>query len=130
MTGLEPRLLGRFEVRAEPAEVTAFRRATGLPVADALPLTFPIRWLAAPAVRAAMSAMVPDADLVFLHEAQTFDYAVPLRCGETYAMALTARREDDPDRLVVDATILAADGAPCARCETVLRLVRVADAAP
>ncbi len=129
MTRHEPRSLGRFEVRAEPSEVAAFREATGLSDrGDTLPLTFPIRWLAAPEVRAALAAMVPDADLVLVHESQTFDYDAPLQGGKTYALSLAARREAEPDRLVIDTTILAADGAPRARCETILRLFSVADA--
>ncbi len=33
--------LGAFAVRAEPAEVAAFRAATGLPPGDMVPVTFP-----------------------------------------------------------------------------------------
>ena len=115
--------LGCFPVMATAAEARAFRSATGLsPLGGAiLPLTFPMRWLAAPDVRGAMIAMVPDG-VALIHEAQTFDYERPLRVGECYALTLLARREADPDRLVLHGSIATGDGAPLARLETVLRL--------
>ena len=120
--------LGCFPVAGTAAEARAFRSAIGLSPADGanlplpfLPLTFPMRWLAAPDVRRAMIAMVPDR-VALVHEAQTFDYERLLRVGESYALTLLARREVDPDRLVLDGSIAAGDGAPVARLETVLRL--------
>ena len=115
--------IGSFRVRAEPAEVEAFRQATRLESGgDGLPLTFPIRWLVTPEIRAALVAMVPEPDLVLFHESQSFAYEQPLRPDETYNLTLSARRETAPDRLLVDGTIDDASGARCATVETILRL--------
>ncbi len=118
-----PTPLGCFPVAGTAAEADAFRAATGSPPRDRaiLPLTFPMRWLAAPAVRGAMMAMVSDG-IALVHEAQTFDYERPLRVDERYMLSVSARRESDPDRLVLLGSIAAADGTPAARLETVLRL--------
>lgn len=115
--------LGTFAVSAQAAEVDAFRRAARLEeTGDTLPFTWPIRWMARPDVRAALTALVPEADLVPFHESQTFDYAAPLRAGTDYTLAMTARRESAPDRLVVEGSIAVADGSVVATVETVLRL--------
>ena len=118
--------IGTFAVSADPAEVAAFRRAARLEDAGALssgflPFTWPIRWMARPDIRAAMAALVPEPDLVPFHESQTFDYASPLRAGVSYELAVSARRDSAPDRLVVEG-VLSADGARVANIETVLRL--------
>lgn len=114
--------IGTFAVSAAAAEVAAFRQAARLDeTGDALPFTWPIRWMARPDVRAALTALVPEPDIVPFHESQTFDYAAPLRAGATYALAVTARRESAPDRLVAEG-VLSADGTRVATIETVLRL--------
>lgn len=121
----------RFEVSAEPREVEAFRRAIGLTGESAsLPLTFPMRWLAAPDVRAALMTMVPEPDLVPVHESQAFEYLSPLTMGRSYTLTLAARREASPDRLVVATTIASAEGATHATGETILRLFSVAGPGP
>ncbi|MCX8256048.1 hypothetical protein RHAL1_03530 [Beijerinckiaceae bacterium RH AL1] len=113
--------IGTFAVSAAAAEVAAFRKAARLDESDALPFTWPIRWMARSDIRAALTALVPEPDIVPFHESQTFDYAAPLRAGATYALAVTARRESAPDRLVAEG-VLSADGARVATIETVLRL--------
>jgi len=114
--------IGTFAVSASAADVSAFCRAAHLPDGDALPFTYPIRWLARPEVRAGLTVLVPESDLVPFHESQSFDYARPLRRETAYALAVTARREHAPERLVVAATISAEDGTVAATIETVLRL--------
>lgn len=115
--------IGSFRVRAEPGEVAAFREATGLPGDHAnVPLTYPMRWLVTPDIRAALLAMVPEPDLVLVHESQTFDYQRQLRCGADYVLSLAVRREAAPDRLFVDGMIADAEGLPFAAVETILRL--------
>ncbi len=114
--------IGTFAVSADPAEVAAFRRAARLDdEGGTLPFTWPIRWMARPDIRAALAALLPEADLVPFHESQTFDYAVSLRVGVSYQLAVSARRESAPDRLVAEG-VLSADGARVATIETVLRL--------
>ena len=114
--------LGPFAVRAEPAEVAAFRTVTGLPPGDTVPATFPMRWLAAPEVRDALLAMAAEPDLVPVHESQMFDYLVPLNAGEDYQMRLDAHRESAPERLVLTGIVTARSGAVHLRIETMLRL--------
>jgi hypothetical protein len=116
--------LGTFAVSGTAAEAESFRVATSLPPdgTQTLPLTFPMRWLVAPAVREALAALVPEPDLVLVHESQAFDYAAPLLTDHPYAMTLTARRKSDPAQLIVDGTIAARDGAAIGRLETILRL--------
>ena len=113
--------VGTFAVSAAAADVAAFRRAARLEGGDGLPFTWPIRWLAAPEIRAKLQALMPEDDLVPFHESQTFDYAAPLRKDTPYTLAVTARRETTPERLVVEGRV-AADGVLVATVETVLRL--------
>ena len=114
--------IGTFEVTASAAEVSAFRRAARLEGnGGALPFTYPIRWLARPEVRGALMALMPEADLVPFHESQSFDYMRPLHTDTPYTLAVKARRDSEPDRLVVEVTIAAA-GLQVATVETVLRL--------
>jgi hypothetical protein len=118
--------LGTFTVSGTADEVEAFQAATGTESSgDLLPLTFPIRWLVAPEIRAALLSAIADADFVLVHESQAFDYAQPLRCGVSYALGVSARRESAPDRLLVDGVIRDASGLELARLETVLRLIRM-----
>ena len=123
--------LGPFPVAGTAAEAAAFAAATGATVApDRLPLTFPMRWLVAREVRAALLALVPETDLVLVHESQSFDYAAPLHVDRPYGLSLTVRRAPAPDRLFVDATV--ADGAGVAQVamETILRLVAAPPGVP
>ena len=115
---------GVFAVAASSAEAAAFRAATGAADAgDRLPLTFSMRWLAQPEVRAALLAAVPEADLLPVHESQSFEVSRDLRVGQPYVLKLAARREADPARLIVEGVVEDADGIACVRLETVLRLV-------
>ncbi len=123
MTEAAPRELGTFPVEAGRAEVDAFRRATGCDGADAVPLTFPMRWLTLPEIRRALMKLVVESDLVPVHESQTFDYAKPLETGVSYRLEISGHRASPPDRLIVDAVVLGSDDQVCARLETILRLV-------
>lgn len=114
--------LGPYVVGAGRAEVEAFAAATGAMPGDAVPATFAMRWLAAPEIRAALLALAPEPDLVPVHESQSFEYLAPLVVGARYALALAARRESAPDRLIVAGTISDDEGAPHVRVETILRL--------
>lgn len=118
--------LGTFAVTAERAAVAAFRAATGLPPGEAVPATFPVLWLAAPAPRDALLAMAPEPDLVPVHESQSFEYLAPLAVGESYELRLEARRDAAPDRLLLFGTVAASDGTPLVRVETILRLFSTA----
>lgn len=121
--------LGSFAVTADRAAVDAFRAATGLPPGGGVPATFPMRWLAAPAVRDALLAMAPEPDLVPVHESQSFDYLAPLAVGQSYDMQLEARRDAAPERLVLTGTVAAVDGTVLVQVETILRLFSTASVA-
>ncbi len=58
---------------------------------------------------------------------QRFSYAAPLRVGLRYSLAVAARREAQPPRLVLDATLSDLQGGTVGRIETVLKLVSRAD---
>lgn len=119
--GLE---IGTFAVRGTSAEAELFRAATGLPGGGAtLPLSFPMRWLAAREIRVALTALVGHGDVVLVHESQSFSYAGPLQVDQSYELRLSMRRERAPDRLILDGAITDADGRDCAQVETILRLV-------
>ncbi len=124
--------LGCFAMRATRAETAAFRAAIGLVATDdVVPLTFPMRWLVAPAIRAALLAVVADPALVLVHESQDFEYTRRPRIDEPLALTLVAWREMAPDRLRVEGVIADADGVEIGRIETVLRLIAApAEAAP
>ena len=138
-----PAVLGPFPVVGTAEAARDFRRATGGDApGDAassggfsggepapLPWTFPMRWLAAPDVRAAILALVAEPDVVLVHEAQSFEYSAALHVGQPYLLTLEARRETAPDRLVVSGAVAAGDE-PRARLETVLRLVAAPDGRP
>jgi hypothetical protein len=58
-----------------------------------------------------------------LHEGQVFEYARPLELGCEYRLSLILREQDGPPRLALEAKVETADGEPCLRMETLLRLV-------
>ncbi len=118
--------LGSFAVTADRAAVDAFRAATGMLPGDGVPATFPMRWLAAPAVRDALLTMASEPELVPVHEAQTFEYLAALSVGQSYELRLEARREAAPERLVLAGMVAAADGTQVVRVETILRLFSTA----
>ena len=118
--------LGRFVVTARRSDVDAFRAATGLPQGAVVPATFPMRWLAAPQVRDALLALVPERDRVPVHESQSFEYMAPLVVDARYTLELDARVDRAPDRLVLVGTISGEDGVPLVHVETMLRLFSTA----
>lgn len=119
----EAQALGRFPVVATAAEAEAFCRATGVAQGATLPITFPMRWLTSPEVRAALLALVESDGFVLVHEGQSFTYTQALRADEPYSLTLTARRQTAPDRLVIDGTIADEAGLERTRLETILRLI-------
>jgi hypothetical protein len=115
--------LGRFAVIGTVAEVDAFCRATGVALSQTLPLTYPMRWLALPDVRAGLLELVAGSDVVLVHESQSFAYTQLLYVDHLYTLTLFARREETPDRVIVDGTVVDAGGYEQARIETILRLI-------
>lgn len=88
--------VGRFPVSAMRAQIAAFRTALGVlegVSSPEVPLTYPVRWLALPEVRAAIrqslgaQAGIPFAG-VLVHLEQKFAFLVPLRADAAYLMDL------------------------------------------
>jgi hypothetical protein len=110
-------------VRIEAQDVAAFLRATGGPADRALvPLTFPARWLALPAVRGLIMRSVGNGFLP-VHEAQNFAYERALQIEADYILGVEACRTPAPPRLTLSMSIATPRGDICARLETVLRIV-------
>ena len=116
--------LGPFDVVADPAAIAAFAAACGHRGAD-IPATFPIVWLAGPELKRALRAAVGD-DALPVHESQAFDYFAPLTAGTRYRLSGVARRQANPDRLVVEAQTFDPDGRAALALRSVLRIVSLA----
>jgi hypothetical protein len=122
--------VGPIEVTADAAEADTFRRATSAvaEASDELPFTFPMRWLAHAQIRAAAARLIGDAaaeQVLALHESQTFDYAAPLKIGETYRLNVKMRRPPQAQQIIVDAEIGPNAELPHLRMEMILRLVAI-----
>lgn len=113
--------IGPFAVNASAPEVAAFRQALGLLGAGPeVPLTFPMRWLAAPEVRAAILQRLgasADAALgdgpVLVHLEQEFHSVAPLRVGGDYAMAVAVDRAPQGGMMSLRADITDAERLCC-----------------
>ena len=117
-----------MEVVVDAGLAEDFARETGVRLeGDAAPLAYPALWLAQPRPRDRIAQICAEADALPVHESQRFDYAAPLRQGVRYLLAIAARREVEPSRLVLDATLSDLQGPAVGRVETVLRLVSRAD---
>ncbi|WP_395665208.1 hypothetical protein [Methylocella sp.] len=121
--------LDAVPLRADADSVAAFRRAIALgadadPGADAVPATYPFRWLTLPELRPALTRMM-GAGVLPVHEGQSFAYERPLASGADYVANFVFTRTHGPERLTVAAAISDLSGAPCASFEAVLRLVPV-----
>jgi hypothetical protein len=122
--------VGPIEVKADAAEADAFRRATSAvgEASDELPFTFPMRWLAHAEIRAAAARLIGDEtgeQMLALHESQTFDYASPLKVGETYRLNVTLSRPPQAQQITVDAEIGPGADLIYLRMEMILRLFTV-----
>ena len=116
------------EVVVDAGLAEVFARETGVRLeGGAAPLAYPAVWLAQPRLRERIAKICAEADALPVHESQRFAYETPLRQGVRYLLAVAARREARPPRLVLDATLSDLEGATVGRFETVLRLVSRAD---
>ena len=114
--------LGPFDVCADSAALAAYRAATAAGPSAGVPLAFTLRWLTAPAVRAALADFVAAGE-VMVHEAQKFSLTAPLAADTPYAMTLRVERTAAPARLTAAATVTTSAGASVLDIDTVLRLV-------
>ena len=117
-----------MEVFVDAAAAEHYARETGVEIEeDGAPLAYPAVWLAEPRLRERIAQICAEADALPVHESQRFTYEAPLRQGARYSLAVMARREAKPSRLVLDATLSDSAGAVVGRVETVLRLVSRAE---
>jgi hypothetical protein len=114
-------VLGTFGVSTKPEQVKIFASATGGAQTE-VPAAFPATWLSIPELRQALSAAVGP-DHVPVHEFQSFDYSMPLRCGADYYMFAVAIRETAPDRIVINADIVSREGVKALTMRSALRIV-------
>jgi hypothetical protein len=113
-----------IQVRTDRGEVEGFLRESGGARTDSfVPLTFPVRWLAHPAVRGLILQLIGGQGYLPIHEGQCFAYEHELRIETDYVLAIEARRTVKPPRLTLRTTVSTGQGEICAHLETVLRIV-------
>ncbi|MGH6822941.1 MAG: hypothetical protein ACRECP_05785 [Methylocella sp.] len=119
-----PVCLPPIRIRTEPSEVAGFLRETGgARTGGFVPLTFPIRWLALPAVRGLILQLIGGQGFLLVHEGQSFAHERELRIETDYVLAIEARRTAKPPRLTLKMAVATGRGEICAHLETVLRIV-------
>jgi hypothetical protein len=119
-----PVRLPPIRVRIGASEVAGFLRETGGARAlGFVPLTFPFRWLALPAIRGLISQLIGGQGFLPIHEAQSFAYEHELRIEADYVLAVETRRTAKPPRLSLKMAVSTGQGEICAHLETVLRIV-------
>jgi hypothetical protein len=113
-----------IRVRTEAGEVAGFLRETGgARPGGFVPLTFPFRWLALPAIRGLILQLIGGQGFLPVHEAQSFTYEHELRIETDYVLAVEARRAAKPPRLTLKMAVSTEQGEICAHLETILRIV-------
>jgi hypothetical protein len=126
-----PVRLAAITVRTEPDDVAGFSRETGaIGTGDFVPLTFPFRWLALPAIRVAILQSIGGEGFLPVHEAQSFAYESSLRIDTAYVLAVEIESRAKPPRLIVTMAVSTMEGEICARLETMLRIVRLTQETP
>lgn len=93
----------RLDVIADFAALSRFPGANSLS-AGAVPATFPIVWLAHPAIRAAIEGFAKPGEVAF-HEDQLFDYLAPLAADASYKLVAEIERLETPARIAVSARV-------------------------
>jgi len=117
--------IGPLRVCADEERVTRYRREIGFSdtLEKIVPVAFPAVWLTAEEIDAAIRDFLAGEDVVPVHESQSFHYFAPLRVGESYDLTVSVRREAEPPRLSVNASLSTLAGEPRLRAETLLRIV-------
>jgi hypothetical protein len=121
-----PVRLAAIEVRTEPGEVAGFLRETGgIGTGDFVPLTFPFRWLALPAIRGLILQLTGGEGFLPVHESQSFAYEKSLHIDTRYVLDVEIEASEKPPRLILKMAVSNGDREICVRLETVLRIVRL-----
>lgn len=117
--------IGPLRVVADEERIARYRRETGFPdtLEKIVPVAFPVVWMTAEEIETAIRDFLADADVVPVHESQSFHYFAPLRVGESYDLTVSMRREAEPPRLSVNANLVTTGGEPRLHAETLLRIV-------
>jgi hypothetical protein len=110
-------------VRTRTSEVAGFLRETGGGDGGFVPVTFPARWLAHPAIRGLIMQLIGGDGFLPVHEGQSFAYERELQLETDYVLAVEARRTAKPPRVILKVGVSTGGGEICARVETVLRIV-------
>jgi hypothetical protein len=118
----EPKVLGPFRFSVDAVRAAAFAREIGADESR-VPLSYPAVWIADEKIFDPVRDLCAADDVVPVHESQSFAFDAPLQAGADYDVRVTLRREETPPRLILDAQIDDATGAPVAKSETMLRLV-------
>lgn len=109
-----------LDVVADARVVAHFPGTDGLP-SGAVPATFPIVWLADPAIRAAIEGCAKPGEVAF-HEEQTFDYRAGLEAGASYGLVAEIERLEAPARVSILGRV-ERQGETLLTMRTLLRLV-------
>ncbi|HEY4847241.1 MAG TPA: hypothetical protein VIH87_05450 [Methylocella sp.] len=113
-----------IRVRTGAGEVAGFLRETGdARTGGFVPVTFPARWLALPAIRGLILQLIGGDGFLPVHEAQSFAYEHVLQIETDYVLAVEGRRTAKPPRLTLKMAVSTSQGEICAHLETVLRIV-------
>jgi hypothetical protein len=117
--------VGPLSVLVDEERVARYRRETGFgeTLERIVPVCYPAVWLATEEVGEAIRAALAGEDVVPVHESQSFRYAAPLRVGESYRLTVALRREAEPPRLVLNASVATLSGEARLCAETLLRIV-------
>ena len=109
-----------LDVVADLAALSGFPGANSLP-SGAVPVTFPIVWLAHPAIRAAIEGCAKPGEVAF-HEDQAFEYRAALEAGASYGLFAEIDRQEEPARVSI-ASRVDSKGETVLTMRTLLRLV-------
>jgi hypothetical protein len=123
------RPLGDFAVSVDAESATALASALGRHSAGGpVPMTYPMRWLAAPQIRDAVLAAVPTegADRILpVHVEQRIALAAPLQVGADYRLSLSVEGPDPRRILRVTGFLRDCDGAELGTLTTGILLVAI-----
>lgn len=116
--------IGPLRVCADEERVIRYRREIGFPDTPEkiVPVAFPAVWLTTDEIASAIRDFLAGEDLVPVQELQSFHYFAPLRVGESYDLTVSVRREAEPPRLSVNASLATLAGETRLHAETLLRI--------
>jgi len=114
--------LGPLRLQVDPKRAKTYALETG-GAGLSVPLTYPAVWLAEPILLEVIQDLCRSQDVIPVHESQSFLYTLELAFGESYDLYILLKRETEPSRLIIEATIKTTTNKPVATIETILRLV-------